>query len=691
MRVYEFSKEHDISSKEVLQALQDVGFEVDSHMAVLTDEQVEYLNELFGQSEDQELDKKTSRKGKIVSKKQAKQSVHDEGDEVIFEKEPKRPEKKTLDTERKDSHFNKKENNKHEKKVKKPDILVLEPMSVADVADSIGHPVTDVIVVLLRWGIVATKNQVVSEDIVERLATHYEVPFERPKQVQQEDLSIFKDVQEGDLKERPPVVVVVGHVDHGKTTLLDYIRKTRVTAREKGGITQHLGAYAAHTPQGDIVFIDTPGHEAFSKMRVRGVRAADIAVLVVAADDSVMPQTIEALKATKEMGVPIIVAINKIDKVEPSRLETVKRDLAQHDLLPEEWGGQTVLAPISAKEGTGVDHLLDMIVLQSQLMELKADFTQAAKGYILESKLERGRGPVATLLCRHGKVKIGDYFVCGSTVGKVTAMFDSFGKAVKRADAKAPVQVVGFDDLPEAGSYFEVVPKNEYIAARSHLKDERKSKQFAFTGSSENVLTCIIKTDTDSSKEALLGSLQKLSKKIKYEFNVIHAGVGDVTESDAMLAANTGSSVIAFHAKAGAQAKDLMRKHNVRYYQFDIIYKLLEALEALVESSQEEELVRTKIGEAEVRKVFNVKNIGVIAGCYVKDGTFSRDGYVVGWRGRQKIGEGKIRSLQREKKTVKEVHVGYECGFIAQNMDDWQEGDRAECFIDKPVSKKKGA
>ncbi len=685
MRVYEFSKEYNISNKEVLQALQDVGFEVESHMAILTPEQIEFLGETFEKEEQEESQPRAARKGKIIVKKAARSGVAEKDNVEILEKKPKKNTKKVF--------FSRREQRVDllEKKVQEPLLLTLESMSVGDVAERMHQPVTDVIMTLLRMGVVATKNQFIPEEAVEKLAAHYEIPIEKPKLVEDKTKAALQSLTGGTLKERPPVVVVVGHVDHGKTTLLDYIRKTRVASREKGGITQHLGAYAAHTSHGDVIFIDTPGHEAFSKMRVRGVRAADIAVLVVAADDSVMPQTIEALKHIKEMGVPIIVAINKIDKVDKAQLEVVKRDLSKHDLLPEEWGGQTVVVPVSAKEGTGVDQLLDMIILQSQMQELKADFTQEGKGYILESKLERGRGTVATLLCRHGHVDVGDYFTCGTTVGKVTAMFDSFGKSVKRADAKMPVQVVGFDDLPEAGSYFEVISKEQYVRARAALRDERKNKQLAFSGSGKHVLTCIIKTDTDSSKEALLGSLHKLSKKIKHEFNVIYAGVGDITESDVMLATNTGSSLIAFHAKVNAQAKELVRKYRVPLYQFDIIYKLLEALEALVESKQEVEMVRTKIGEAEVRKVFDVKNIGVIAGCYIKDGIFSRDGYVVAWRGRQKIGEGKIRSLQRDKKTVKEVHAGYECGFIVQDIDSWQEGDRAECFIDKPSTEKKKA
>lgn len=682
MRVYEFSKEYNISNKEVLQALQDVGFEVDSHMAVLTPEQLEFLGETFEKEEQEEAQPRAMRKGKILVKKAIRSSTAEKEAEILSEK-PKKHAKKVF--------FSRREQRVDllEKKSQVPLLLTLESMTVGDAAERMFQPVTDVIMVLLRLGVVATKNQYISEEAVEKLAAHYEIPIEKPQKTEHEVRVVPQSLNQGDLKERPPVVVVVGHVDHGKTTLLDYIRKTRVVAREKGGITQHLGAYAAHTSHGDVIFIDTPGHEAFSKMRVRGVRAADIAVLVVAADDSVMPQTIEALKHVKEMNVPIVVAVNKIDKVDITRLETVKRDLSKQDLLPEEWGGQTVVIPVSAKEGTGVDKLLDMILLQAQMQELKADFTQDGKGYILESKLERGRGVVATLLCRHGKVNIGDYFTCGTTVGKVTAMFDSFGKSVKRADAKMPVQVVGFDDLPDAGSYFEVISKEQFIRARAGVRDERKNKQLSVSGSGKNVLTCIIKTDTDSSKEALLGSLQKLSKKIKHEFNVIFASVGDVTESDVMLATNTGSSLIVFHAKVSAQAKELVRKYKVPVYQFDIIYKLLEALEALVESTQEVAMVRTKIGEAEVRKVFDVKNIGVIAGCYVKDGIFSRDGYVVAWRGKEKIGEGKIRSLQRDKKTVKEVHTGFECGFIVQDIDSWQEGDRAECYIDKPSEKKK--
>jgi len=683
MRVYEFSKEYNISNKEVLQALQDVGFEVESHMAILTPEQIEFLGETFEKEEQEESQPRAARKGKIIVKKAIRSDIPEKDSVEAFQKKPKKHEKKVFVSRREQRV------DLLEKKSQKPLLLTLEPMMVGDAAERMHQPVTDVILVLLRMGVVATKNQFISEEVLEKLAAHYEIPFEKPAVAEDKAKIAMQNIKQGELKERPPVVVVVGHVDHGKTTLLDYIRKTRVASREKGGITQHLGAYAAHTSHGDVIFIDTPGHEAFSKMRVRGVRAADIAVLVVAADDSVMPQTIEALKHIKEMGVPIIVAINKVDKVEPARLEAVKRDLSKHDLLPEEWGGQTVVVPVSAKEGTGVDQLLDMIILQSQLQELKADFSQPGKGYILESKLERGRGSVATLLCRHGQVNVGDYFTCGTTVGKVTAMFDSFGKSVKHADAKMPVQVVGFDDLPEAGSYFEVIPKEQYIRSRAMFREERKNKQMAFSGTGEHVLTCIMKTDTDSSKEALLGALHKLSKKIKHEFNVIFAGVGDVTESDVMLATNTGSSLIVFHAKVNAQAKELIRKYRVPLYQFDIIYKLLEALEAVVESKQEVEMVRTKIGEAEVRKVFDVKNIGVIAGCYIKEGIFSRDGYVVGWHGRSKIGEGKIRSLQRDKKSVKEVHAGYECGFIVEGIDSWQEGDRVECFIDKPVEKKK--
>ena len=555
-------------------------------------------------------------------------------------------------------------------------------MSVADVAQKTDLPVNEVILTLLRWGVIATINQVLPEDVVQRLAEHYQIEPVKPTIDEKEEIVHDVAVEGADLKERLPIIVVLGHVDHGKTTLLDFIRKTRVTSREKGGITQHLGAYEATTKHGNLIFLDTPGHEAFSNIRKRGVKVADIAILIVAADDGIMPQTIEAIKFAKSMEVPIIVAINKIDKAEKAQIEVVKRELSQHDLLPEEWGGDVVCLPISAKNGTGVDELLEMLVLQSQMMELKADVASSAKGYVLESKLEKGRGAVATIICRHGKIKIGDYFIAGNTTGRVSSMVDSLGKRVQKAGPSIPVQVAGFSSLPKAGVYFEVVSKEDYRKAR--LSSTSRKSLAARSVFQENFINLLVKTDNDSSKEALFNSINKLSKKQEKGFNVLHAAIGDINEGDIILAANTGSKIVSLHVKIESNAALLARRQGVSLHSFDIIYKLLEFLEELAEQSKEVVIVRKKVGEALVLKVFNIKGVGVIAGSQVKDGLFTKDCHVVVWRKNDKIGEGKIKSLQREKKTVKEVHTGFECGFLVEGFEDFAEGDRVECFLDSP-------
>ncbi len=396
-----------------------------------------------------------------------------------------------------------------------------------------------------------------------------------------------------------------------------------------------------------------------------------------------MPQTVEAINHAKVAGIPIVVAINKVDKVEASRVDVVKQSLVQYDLLPEEWGGDVIVVPISAKFGQGVDHLFEMIVLQSQLMELKAEISGLAKGYVLESKPEKGLGPVATLICQHGRLKIGDYFVCGKTGGRVNSLIDSFSKKIKEVGPYIPVQVAGFDALAEVGDLFEVVSKEEYRKTKSRAV-ERKPVLLV-----EGALNLLIKADTNSSKEALLGAIAKLGRKLEKEFNIIYAGVGDVTESDVVLAANTGASIFAFYVKLEHNALLLTQRYAVTIQTFDVIYKLLESLEEFVEKHKKVKKVLVKVGEAVVRKVFDIKGIGVIAGCYVREGRFSRDGTVVIWRGKQKIGSGSIKSLQRERRPVKEVHAGFECGFLVDDFTDWAIDDRVECFLKIPESQKK--
>jgi len=658
MRVYEYSKLSGIPSKELLEALAGAGFEAKSHMAVLTQSELDFLRKTFEEGKKMPEVIAPRDAGPIIKPK-VMEPVHPPRD---LERKQIMPSASTQEPN--------------------PIVFVVRPMLVSEAAQGLHQPAAAVILTLLRWGVVAAKNQLINEDIVTRLAEHYDVKVVKPVGKEQTTTSGIL-VEKGEFKERPPVVVVVGHVDHGKTTLLDYIRKTRVASREKGGITQHLGAYEASTPHGNIVFIDTPGHEAFSRMRARGIGLADVVVLVIAADDSIMPQTIEAIKHIKAMGVPVVVAVNKMDRVEKTRLETVKRDLAQHDLLPEEWGGQTVLVPISAKTGMGVDQLLEMILLQSQLLELKADVSGPAKGYVLEASLEKGRGPVATVIAQHGHITIGDFFSCGTTSGKVNSLIDSHGERVTSAGPSIPVRVAGFSELPEPGDYFEVVEKDAYRKTRVASEVQRAAVPAA-AYVRENAINIIVKTDNNSSKEALVEAIHKISKKYEKEkpFAIVHTAVGDITESDVNLAAASGASIIGLHIKAGSAVTQLARRLDVTIELHDIIYKLLERLQEIAEASKAKKIVRTKIGEAEVRRVFDIKGQGVVAGCYVKDGRFSKDGIVVVWRGRTKIGEGKIKSLQRDRKVVKEVNAGYECAFVIDGIQDWAEGDRVECYTE---------
>lgn len=687
MRVYEFSKKYGVSSKDILAQLHDAGFEVKSHMSVLDDAAIAFLAQSFEKSEK----KVTQQVPEEATRQVSPPPSVEKKPEVISKPEVHKhvqPEKKQIKdvaiaTTRKTvpNRFAPKK----EEIPPKPKELLLVPQTVATIADSVGRSVSDVILTLLRWGTLANKNTLLPEEIIERLAQQYGVPLVKPtskKKVEEKALRPL-DEESVHLQQRLPVVVILGHVDHGKTSLLDFIRKTRVAAKEKGGITQHLGAYVAHTGSGDIIFLDTPGHEAFSKIRARGVKVADVAILVVAADDGVMPQTIEAIKHAKSMEVPVMVAINKIDKVDPSRIEATRRDLAQHNLLPEEWGGDVVMVPISAKTGQGIDQLLEMIVLQSQLMELRADASGAGKGYILESKIEKGRGPVATLLSVHGQVAVGDYFVAGITGGRVSSLVDSAGMRISKVGPSIPVQVAGFEALPSAGDYFEVVSKEEYKAkARTRMDAPRATASKPLI--TKDMIGLIVKTDTDSSKEALLESIEKLSHKSPIGFVVIQAGIGDVSESDVILASNTGARIVTLHTKGEPNAASLALQRSVAIDTFEIIYKLLEYLEAFAKSKVAPVLVRKKVGEAEVRRVFDIKNVGVIAGCYVTDGNILRNGIIVGWRGSQKIGEGSVASLQRDKRSVKQVNAGFECGIIAEGINDWEEGDRIEFFIEVP-------
>src|SRR5579863_1742393 len=683
MRIYEFAQSHNVSSKDLIEKLQKQGFDVKSHMSVLDDKALSFLNTSLHKADT------SAHKAEPLKESKSPSTIENkvlQTSPVAVKKSSKTSEVKKSSVSKKQTPQQpvKKESVKKEPIVETPAVveLVVHQMSVSDFADKIKKPVTDVIITLLKWGIMATKNQIIPEAMVQRLAEHYEVSVIKAADKQEKTEIRKQTVSNAALEKRPPVIVVVGHVDHGKTTLLDYIRKTRVAFKEKGGITQHLGAYEATTSHGNIVFLDTPGHEAFVKIRQRGIKVADIVILIVAADDGVMPQTIEAIKYALSMKVPIIVAINKVDKVDSARLEVIKRQLNQHGITVEDWGGDVICVPISAKTGAGVDLLLEMIALQAEMMELRAEVDVPANGYILESSLEIGRGCVATVIAQNGILKVGDYILCGNTSAHISSLFDSYNKRIKQVYPAIPAQAAGFDGRPEPGDFFRVVSKDEYLKARSagEGKISLAGKRFMY----ENGINLLVKTDNHSSLEAIVEGIDNLSKKLKKGFNILRQEVGDVNEGDIEFAFNTGSRIVCFNVKTESNAQALADRRKVSILYYGIIYKLLEDLDKIAEAAKDIEMVRSKIGEAVVLRVFDIKKVGVIAGSIMRDGRFTRDGFAVIWRGKTKVGEGKISSLQRDKKSVKEVFAGFECGFMVNGFSEWEEGDRVECFIDIP-------
>ncbi|KKP96045.1 MAG: Translation initiation factor IF-2 [candidate division TM6 bacterium GW2011_GWE2_36_25] len=557
-------------------------------------------------------------------------------------------------------------------------------MSVGEFADIAGCPSSEIILFLLRQGMACNKNQVLPVKTIEELAAQYGLEAHVPEAA----VEAVESGVEGPTKSerRAPIVVVVGHVDHGKTTLLDYIRKTRVAQREKGGITQHLGAYTVATPQGEIVFLDTPGHEAFTTMRMRGVKVADMAILIIAVDDGVMPQTIEAIKHAKGAKVPIIVALNKIDKAGVARLDDIKTQLSKQGLLVEDWGGDVICVPVSAKEGTGVDHLLEMVNLQAELLELKTSSKGPGVGYILESKVERGRGPVGTVILQYGSVKVGDFFMAGNVVGRVNSLTDSDGKPVKVLGPTNPAQIAGFDEVPQAGDVFRIVLQEEYKKARSGQVKKIEMPAHCDVVSDES-LNVILKVDTYSSQDALISAVQKLATQECKNISVVYAGVGAITESDVMLASTAGARIYGFGIKPEYHVQALAKRLGVFIGSYYVIYHLLDDLKEFIELTREPEKIIKKTGEAIVLKVFHIKG-SIIAGCSVKSGKIIRGSNAIVWRGPSKIGEGKVQTLQRERRSMKEVAAGFECGLVIAGIADYQPDDRIECFVEEVVAVK---
>ncbi|MDW7997860.1 MAG: translation initiation factor IF-2 [Thermodesulfovibrio sp.] len=576
---------------------------------------------------------------------------------------------------------------------RKKSIKIEEGTTVKEFAELIGQKVSDVIKKFMELGYMPTINQPVDLDAAQLVAESFgvKVEFSLPQEV---DITEEAEDSPESLQPRPPIVTVMGHVDHGKTSLLDAIRKTKVTEQEAGGITQHIGAYKVTLQGKDITFLDTPGHEAFTALRARGAKVTDIVVLVVAADDGVMPQTIEAINHAKAAGVPIVVAVNKIDKPEANP-QRVRTQLSEYGVIPEEWGGQNIFVDISAKKRLGIENLLEMIALQAEIMELKANPNRPAKGTIIESRLDKGRGPVATVIVQNGTLRIGDAFVAGVTYGKVRAIIDDTGKRINEAPPSTPVEVVGFEEVPQAGDSFTVV-EDERIARqiantraqKKRLAEMQKAQKLTLQDLYEKIkegevkeLNLVIKGDVQGSIEALKKAVEDITHP-EIKVKVIHIGVGGITESDVNLAATANAIIIGFNVRPEQKAQDLAEQLGVDIKLYSIIYEVIDDVKKALQGMLEPEVKERIIGRAEVRAVFKISKIGTVAGCYVLNGTISRasDGIRV-IRDNIVIYEGKIGSLKRFKDDVREVQAGYECGLTIENFNDIKEGDILENYV----------
>ena len=573
--------------------------------------------------------------------------------------------------------------------------MTAETITVRDLTERIGKPAGEIIKKLMLLGIMATINQELDFDTASLVASEFGVTLEMKLDKTAEDALSAENVEdsEEELVTRPPVVTIMGHVDHGKTSLLDYIRKAKVAVGEAGGITQHIGAYIAKVDDRQITFLDTPGHEAFTAMRARGTQATDIAILVVAADDGVMPQTIESINHAKAAKCPIIVAINKIDKpgADP---DAVKQELTRYELVPEEWGGDTIMVNVSAKTGEGVDDLLENVLLLADMLELKANPNRKARGVIIEAKLDHSRGAVATALVQNGTLHVGDMVVAGNAFGRIRAMVSSRGERVKHATPSTPVEIIGFGGVPEAGDEFMAVA-DEKLARQVVEERAAKARASMVKNSSASTLeelyskleqgevkdlNIIIKADVQGSVEAVKQSLEKLSNA-EVRVRTIHSGVGAITENDVMLAGIDGAIIIGFNVRPDAKARDAANRDgiDIRYYR--VIYQAIEDIEKAMKGMLTPEFRENVIGHAEVRNVFKITGVGIVAGSYVTDGKLQRNAQVRLLRDNVVVYEGKLSSLQRFKDAVKEVADGYECGVCLENYTDIKEGDVIECFV----------
>lgn len=655
-RIYEFAREIEKTSKEVVDLLTDMGEDISNHMSTINEE----------------VQKK-------VKTKLNMSNSNEEAVEAVEEVE-----------ETEESVEQTSENH----------IVYNGTLTVEELANKLDKDISEIIKKLMFLGVMATKNEDLDDEAIELIATDYNYTVEKQDIVEETEFDLYRPVSdEKDLVERPAVVTIMGHVDHGKTTTLDSIRHTKVTAGEAGGITQHIGAYQVESQGKKVTFLDTPGHEAFTSMRSRGAQVTDIAILVVAADDGVMPQTVEAINHAKAAEVPIIVAVNKMDK-EAANPDRVMQELTEYGLVSEEWGGDTIFVPISAIKREGIDDLIEMILLVAEVQELKANPNQVAYGTVIDAQLDKGRGSVASLLVQDGTLRVGESIVVGNTYGRVRAMVSDTGARVTEAGPSTPVEITGLSGVPEAGDQF-LVFKNEK-QARQIGESRQKRHEVASRGPQNKIsledlfeqikqgeikdLNVIIKADVQGSAEALAASLQKIEVDT-VQINIIHKGVGAINDSDISLASASNALVIGFNVRPDLNAQKTADSEKVDVRLHRVIYKAIEEIEAAMKGLLDPEFEEKVIGQAEVRETFKVSKVGTIAGSYVIDGKITRGSSIRVIRDGVVLFEGELAALKRFKDDVREVDKNYECGITIKDFNDIKTGDRIEAFVMEEIER----
>lgn len=684
IRVHELAKELNIGSKELITLLmEEFGVEVKNHMSTIEDEDAALIKELY------------AGKGEVSVEGSESKTIVDEYEDQLAE-ELNKGQKKKKKTRREVEAEKKAAEEANNVGI----IEIGESITVKELAEKLNKPTNDVIRTLIFKGVMAAINQEIDFETAEKVCTEYEVLAEKKEESQELEVLEIEEDDEENLKKRPPIVTVMGHVDHGKTSLLDCIRKAKVTDSEAGGITQHIGAYTITLNGEAITFLDTPGHEAFTAMRARGAQITDVVILVVAADDGIMPQTVEAINHCKAANVPMIVAINKMDR-EGANPDRVKQELTEHGLVVEDWGGDIIAVPVSAKTRENIDTLLEMVLLTSEMQELKADAGRKAKGTVVEAKLDKGRGAVATLLVQNGTLHMGDSIIVGSTYGRIRAMFDDSGKKIKSAGPSIPVEVLGLSEVPAAGDRFTVV-KDEKTARNMAEARKEKIRQESFATShrvsledlysqikegSVKELSVIVKADVQGSVEAIKASLEKLSTD-DVKVRVIHGAVGAISETDITLAAASNAIVIGFNVRPDNNAVAASERDGVEVKTYRVIYDAIEDIKSAMIGMLDPEYKEVVLGTAEIRATYKISNVGTIAGGYVLTGKLVRNADVRVIREGIVIFESKLASLKRFKDDVKEVNAGYECGFSVEKFNDIKEGDIIEAYTMEAVQRK---